>query len=217
MKFLKKFAAALLLVCALALFAACADPGAEQPTPKTVDYTVNIVCEDAGIPDGLQVQMVAADGTVAATGTFTQNTAHFSLPAAIYTVRVTPLPDFEDILDGYVCSTETVTAAVTTATVTVSPEGEETIVYTVTVLMPDGTPAQGIKVQLCGGPSDVCVLSDEATDAQGKVSMSLAPGTYDVHVVETFWPEGCSFDNENPLFRVTEEAREVTVSFLTAN
>ena len=201
------------VLCALGLFAACNND--RQPEP--VHYTVTVVCEDELILSGLEVELYTEDGSLAARSPIADGKAQFSLPAAIYTVRVAPMSGFETILDGYTVSSAVVTATTSAATVTISySEGgdDETVLYKVTVTLPDGSPVADIQIQLCGGPSNACYPSLVPTDENGTVTLSLPAGIYEVHIEQPFWPENYTFDNDQ--YTMSESGGELTVSFTPA-
>lgn len=210
MKFLKKMTGILvLLVCALGLLTACTE---NKPTDTgNVTYTIEVVCEDTNILGGLEVQLVNTSGAPAASAPIVNGKATFLLPAATYTVNIVTAPGFEGFLDGYVFNIEMVTATTKSATVTITPEGEpsDKVSYTVTVLLPDGTPVNDIYAQLCGGPLNVCIR--RKTNENGVAQFELDAGNYEVHIDETDWPNGYTFDDTK--YTMDAKGGEITVYF----
>ena len=102
------------VLCALGLFAACNNNDRQS---EPVHYTVTVVCEDELILSGLEVELYTENGSLAARSPIADGKAQFSLPAAIYTVRVAPMSGFETILDGYNVNSAVVTATTSAATV----------------------------------------------------------------------------------------------------
>lgn len=93
----------------------------------------------------------------------------------------------------------------------------EQITYSVTVLYPDGRPAEGIAVEFCTTPGQVGAVETcrtaAPTNADGTTSIELPKYGYDIHINDC--PDGYAFDRER--YKVTPSAPSVTVSLTAAN
>lgn len=206
--FLKRFALPMLaLVMALCVGLAACDNEVKDPAnggdttqdPQNITYTITAECED-NILGGVKVQI--KDGTaVVAESNLKNGVATFSLPAATYTVDIAEKAGFEGFLAEFRWSTVTVTSEAPNATITIISAEKETgnnnddenkVTYTLTVLLPNGTPVSGIDVQLCGGLTAYsCHL--KTTDANGVAVFKLEPAEYEVHIDSC--PTSYTFDN----------------------
>ena len=154
------------LLCAAGALAAC---GEEQSGEK-LSYSVTVL-DPAGEP--LKGVNVKWSGVKTAYPTLESGKATANLAGG----------DYEIALDGlssiYKYSPVTVTASAPDKTVTLEWAPEEgKIVYTVKVLLPDGTPVKGAKVELCvlkDGEGGSCTPFPVATNAKGE-AYSMAPG-----------------------------------------
>ena len=200
-----------LVLCLLGVMTACDEKPEEPPATEPLTYTVEVTCEDP-ILLGLEVQFKNASGTFVAASAIVNGIATVNLPAATYSVAIVTLPGFEGTLDGYAYNIATVTAITTTAQINIVPAdalGDETITYTVTVLLPEGAPVPNIYVQLCGGPSSACY--PRMTNENGVAVFELPAGDYEVHIEHIFWPLGYQFDDNT--YKMTAEGGELTVEF----
>lgn len=197
-----------LLTGALAL-AACGDKD------KNVTYTIEVQCEDTVIFGGLSVRLKKENGETAEEKSVPRDgKVTFSLESGTYTADLTAKPGFESIFEDYYYTMATVTADRPAATIEVLPtdaQGAETIGYSVKVLLPDGSPAAALRIQLCGGPSSAYACHEGVTDENGVASFSLPAGNYDVHIDAP--PAGSAFDNN--AYKMTAEGGSLTVT-LTA-
>ncbi len=213
---MKKFLSAILALGCMAAsaigFAAC-DPGSSNPPPTgTINYTVTVegLEDDPVTLATVQVTLMQGDTEMTEATALEGNVATFSLAPDTYSVKLTgALSQFE--------WTETfVTATAPNAKITLtekggSDPGETTIRYTLTLQLPDGTPVEGVIVQLCGGPSGNCF--PKTTDANGVAEFDLAAGEYEVHIEDTL-PSGYTFDNTKYTMSAQGGALTVTLTAL---
>lgn len=68
-----------------------------------------------------------------------------------------------------------------------SSEAYSTTAYTIVVKYENGTPASGLKVQLCSIDAGLCEMNQPITDANGKVVITPSQGAveYSIHVWAT--------------------------------
>lgn len=204
--FLKRFAVFGVLLAALSLcLSACGDNG--NTADGTTVYKITVTCEDTMVPDGVKVQMKKSDGTVAAEKTPENGVASFTLESGSYSVVLAELPSLAGLLADYSYAQTTVTAENPNATVEIVPldTAGETIVYSLTVNMPDGSPAADLTVQLCGGPKGMCNIG--MTDGSGKAVFNLPAGEYEVHIDNP--PQGTKFDNAE--YKMTSAGGDLTI------
>ncbi len=218
--------AATCMAFACAALAACGDkPKLDDPTQDdpnggntgtTATYTVNVVWEDLPtLTDALVVNVTEADGTPAGESAVSGGKATFTLEKGNYFATVSEGEGFEGILDGYVFTRAELTATATSATVNIVPwtDSLDAIDYVVTVKLPDGSPAVGLVVQLCGGPEGAPYACHRfTTDANGTVTARLLPGNYDIHIDEP--PAGCTFDNE--AYKAHEDGAPIEITLPAA-
>lgn len=212
---LKKFIVLLLAACVAAAFAACTndDGGGNGPDDGLTEYTVTVTCPDTPVLNALIVVITAEDGSVAGQSKLTDGVAKLRLPEANYTATITEIEAFKGILSGYVYEYARLTAAEHSATIAIAlPDDSqtETVSYTITVQMPNGSPVAGISVQLCRDLECRFMI----TDAEGKVTFELPPDTYEVHIDQNYVPAGHTFDNSE--YTMGPEGGELTITFKTA-
>lgn len=202
----------LCLVCGALAFSACGDGEG-----GTVDYSVTLTCEDP-IYGGLIVQIKKEDGSLAAEkgASMDGGTLTFTLEKGSYTVMLAEKKGFEGTLTEYVYSIATVTAEKPSVAINIVPVsqqyvGQEKIAYNVTVQKPDGTPVEGVSVQLCGGPTYVCNFA--VTDENGVAAFELPAGSYEVHIEQKI--EGFTFDNSQ--YKMGQEGGALTVTLTAEN
>ncbi len=231
----KKLVSLGLVLCtafSLATFAACGGsddegggsvidgPGGSQngnedtDSAKTV-YTVTISCEqNSTIAKGFTVQLKKADGSVAAEAQpGADGKVSFTLEKGDYSVNLIALEQFKDmIMSNYSYPQMQVTATKPNVTVQVVPieDTVDPVTYTLTVLLPNGSPAANLDVQLCGGPKGMC--NPARTGADGKVVYHLAAGEYEVHIDTP--PAGSKFNNAQ--YKMTEESNTLTITLSAA-
>ena len=231
----KKLISLGLILCtafSLTMFAACGEtsdegdgnvidgPGGSQNGDENGDstkivYTVTISCEEnSTIAKGFTVQLKKADGSVAAEAQpEAGGKVSFTLEKGDYSVNLVALEQFKDmIMSNYSYPQMQVTAAEPNVTVKVVPieETADPVTYTLTVLLPNGSPAANLDVQLCGGPKGMC--NPARTGADGKVVYQLAAGEYEVHIDTP--PAGSKFNNAQ--YKMTEESNTLTITLETA-
>lgn len=212
----KKLISLGLILCALfslTLFAACGEP--DEGDDGTAVYTVTLSCEqNSTIVKGFTVQLRKADGSVAAEARpEADGKVSFTLEKGDYSVNLVALDQFKDmIMSSYSYPQVQVTAAQPNATVKIVPLEDETnpVTYTLTVLLPGGSPAANLDVQLCGGPKGMC--NPARTGADGKVVYHLAAGEYEVHIDTP--PAGCKFSNTQ--YKMTEAGNTLTITLEAA-
>ena len=149
MKFFKHLSLLGVVLClVLGMVAACGQNN--DPTEDTgVDYTVKVTCEDAQTLAAVSVKIMNGTQEVAKKA-LENGTAKFHLEPATYGVELEGVPQ------NYTYIPASLTAISRTATVALTANSDvkpQTVVYTVTVKLPDGTPVPGVRPQLCGGLS----------------------------------------------------------------
>ena len=96
-------------------------------------------------------------------------------------------------------------------------------VYTFTVIYPDGTPCEGVKIIYCtveNGVEKNCIPTTQKTDSQGKIYQALATGEYHIHVNPSMLPAGYTdgYDVSNAVAttpaHVTATETEATITLL---
>lgn len=179
----------LTLAAALCLFAGCGDgttPGqntGENPggtggnptggTSEPIVYSVSVVS-----PYGIAIDGVTVKWGNESAVTDQAGRAEKTLPEAEYTVTLENLPD--------VYTYDSVKTSASNANVTVrlkhkSEPQEGKLLYTVRVVLADGTPVQGVRVELCidtDGEGGICVPFRNVTDARGETYAELDANQY---------------------------------------
>lgn len=84
--------------------------------------------------------------------------------------------------------------------------GEELNGYKFTVLYPDETPVEGVRIQLC--IDELCKIPVK-TNAEGVAIITYDATVYDIHIMEDTLPEGYTFDNN--AFKTPAEYSEITL------
>ncbi len=207
----KKLKIFLLSACALVLalgaiaVAACGGgDGGEDP----ILYTVSVTCEKANALSGVKVE-IKKSGTSVETKGLTDGKAEFRLAPDTYQASIVE----STLPEGYVSdpAMATLTAKAPNKTFALVEEGTDdptTVTYTVKVLMPDGSPAAGLNIQLCteatGGTNEGCYPA--TTDATGTATLELEENTYELHIDTP--PAGTKFDNTE--YKVTAESPSLT-------
>lgn len=203
----------LTLVTAVALtFIAC--DKTENENDGKVTYSVTVNCDDVLLLDTLSVKLLDTNGNAVTEETYldANHKATFSLAPAVYKVVLSgSLAGYEDVPETFLSPTSL------NATINLTKKGSENnngnkVTYKVTVKSADGELLPNINVQLCALASEGGMCYQVTTDENGVATFELAPSTYELHILENQWPEGCTFDND--AFMVYSNEREITVQFV---
>ncbi len=224
---------ALCLILSMALLAAC-DPKKDKTfsDPETTKYTVTVVCDDAGVLDGVTVKLNNADGALADEKPLEGGKAAFELPSGKYSAELAGLNGNYGYDDPAVLTKDAPDC-------TIEVKLKSLINYTVTVTYPDvkdiygnriikAGPVKGVEVQLYEGR-----LSDDrgsvldgktpagtaTTDRTGTAKFQLAGEEYTIVIpeyersLEIYYPLKAekiyanSVTKANPYFGVTFNQR----------
>lgn len=185
---------------------------------KDFRYVVNLVDED-GKPfyrPGVQLALCYKNGSNCLMGSLLGEDGKWSSSADPDDYKVQIL--FSDELEGQFTFTgsseghyytgEYFSATKTEITIVISSANAATA-YTVTVLNPDGTPAQNVYATLSTGTSS---LAPVRTDANGKAKITVSKyGEYSVTINA---PDGCVYDSG---IKTNADNHEITVQLYTLN
>ncbi len=107
-------------------------------------------------------------------------------------------------------STETPSTAASTDTpTTADTEPSEKCIYVFRVVDEEGTPVEGVQVQMCKG--DFCMMPVKS-DAQGMAEYDVTAngyGEYEVHILKNSIPAGYEFDNDT--VKTSKDVHEYTL------
>ena len=164
-------------------FSACGN------TPR--EYNVNVACGNPAVLEGVKVQLVALDGTIAAEQSLKDGKAVFQIDAACYIVSLA------GVGGAYSYDAKLLTESKRTAEINIveakEEDGEKLLTYTVFAVSEKGKPIEGVFVQLCDvADTDGAGCRPDVTDADGSAVYELAQANY--HVVVLRCPDGYSND-----------------------
>lgn len=205
----------IVLSLSFSLFA-CDNTNNKDDNDGKVRYCITVNCADKLVLDTISVKIVDTNGNDVTKfgGLDTNRQAVFHAKPGTYKVVVVgALSDYEDVPETFVTPTSLY------ATVELVKKGSgilptTKVEYNITLTLPNGEPVANKTVQLCtlASAGGTCVTA--ITNEDGIATFSLVPDIYEVHLWESEFPEGFTFDNA--LYTVTADVREITIQYVSA-
>lgn len=201
----------LVLVLCFALGAFCLASCGETPNADNTSYSVTVTLPDGSGAAGVKVTW-SKDGRDYQATTDENGVAALSLPSGNYEISLGMIPD------GMTYSPAQTSASAPKVTIALRTDE---ILYTVTVLAPDGSPVQGIFLQLCvSGDSGSCTPFSDRTDENGKTSRNMPPQNYHVKLLDGV-PENLTYAQDDSGYytgaEATPQSPSITVTLIAVS